>query len=122
MYSLFIAAMQHFWKNRCFQICWVNKLVLLCSQSGIVRLAVETNDPSSSTALLAGICYLCCGPILQAHVYGLSEALFLAFFLSTLLFLLSDKKSEYRSAHWLFIGFWIGILTLIRYIGVRKHY
>ena len=67
--------------------------------------------------ILAGIVYLCCGPILQAHVYGLSEAFSLIFMLSALwmLFDFSEKKRSFPS--WLFLGLWIGLLTLVRYAG-----
>lgn len=118
MYSLFIAAAAFLGKTDVFKSAWGINLFCYAANLVLFVLLLKQMTHHHLPALLAGICYLCCGPILQAHVYGLSEALFLAFFLSTLLFLLSDKKSEFRSAHWLFIGFWIGILTLIRYIGV----
>ena len=117
MYSLIIAAAAFLGKTDVFKAAWGINLFCYAANLALFILLLKQMTHNHLAALLAGICYLCCGPILQAHVYGLSEALFLTFFLSTLLILLS-KKSGFRSAHWIFIGFWIGILTLVRYIGI----
>ncbi len=68
-------------------------------------------------AVLGGITFLCAGPVLQAHVYGLSEALYLTLFLSA--FILSVKAArEKRIGLWLIIGLLSGLLALTRYAGL----
>ena len=116
MYSLFIAAAAFLGKTDVFKSAWGINLFCYAANLVLFVLLLKQMTHHHLPALLAGICYLCCGPILQAHVYGLSEALFLAFFLSTLLFLLSDKKKRIP----LHIGCYrfLDRISLIRYIGV----
>ncbi len=72
---------------------------------------------SRTGAAIGGLTFLCAGPVLQANIYGLSEALYLAIFLPV--FILSVKASrERRILLWLFIGLLSGVLTLTRYAGL----
>ena len=72
---------------------------------------------SRTGAVIGGLPFLCTGPVLQAHIYGLSEALYLTIFLPV--FILSVKASRgYRALIWLLIGLLSGALTLTRYAGL----
>ncbi len=117
MYSMVIAATAFLEKTDVFRAAWGINLCCYTINLVLFILLLKQMTRNEWAALLAGICYLSCGPVLQAHVYGLSEALFLTFFLSTLLLLMPRLKSGSTNRFWLFIGFWTGILTLIRYIG-----
>ncbi len=68
-------------------------------------------------AAFAGMIYLACPPILQAHVYGLSEALYLVFFLSSMFFLEALTRKNARADLWAAFGIWLGLTMLTRYAG-----
>ena len=95
---------------------WVNLGCAVLNQflfmSGLVLLT-----GSYFSAFLGGITFLCAGPVLQAHVYGLSEALFTVLFLT--LFILSVRAvRKGASWQWLLIGLLAGALALTRYAGL----
>ena len=74
-----------------------------------------THSPFAS--VLGGIVFLCAGPVLQANVYGLSEALYLTLFLEV--FILSVRAVRRNSVwQWLLIGLLAGALALTRYAGL----
>ncbi len=96
------------------------KAVNLCCavlNQALFMAAVFLLTASFPMACIGGILFLCAGPVLQAHVYGLSEALYMTIFL--LVFILSVKGArERRGLPWLFIGLLSGALALTRYAGL----
>ena len=72
---------------------------------------------SLPSACIGGLLFLCAGPVLQAHIYGLSEALYVRLFLC--IFILSVKGARERWVFpWLLIGLLSGVLALTRYAGL----
>ncbi len=94
----------------------VNLICAVLSQA-LFMTALLLLTGSRTGAVIGGITFLCAGPVLQAHVYGLSEALYLTLFLSV--FILSLKAArESRTVLWLAAGVLAGALTLTRYAGL----
>ncbi len=90
--------------------CYVLNLPLF---AGLLRLLTGRN----AAAIAAALCYLCCGPVLQTHIYALSEGVFLTFFLLSLILITRNSRDEKGRAEWFFTGLLIGTLTLVRFIG-----
>ena len=117
LYSIAIAGIAKIFLTDVFRSAWILNLICYLMNLILFSLLIQKFTKNIRMGILAGIVYLCCGPILQAHVYGLSEAFSLIFMLSALwmLFDFSEKKRSFPS--WLFLGLWIGLLTLVRYAG-----
>ena len=95
---------------------WVNLVCSVLNQA-LFMIALLVLTGSHLAAVLGGITFLCAGPVLQAHVYGLSEALYLVLFLTMLI--LSVRAVRKRSVWiWLLIGLLAGALSLTRYAGL----
>ena len=95
---------------------WVNLCCAVLNQAFFMT-AILVLTHSKPAAFLGGIIFLCAGPVLQAHIYGLSEALYMTLFLG--MFILSVRAVRRDSRwQWLFIGLLGGALALTRYAGL----
>ena len=95
---------------------WVNLVCAVLNQA-LFMAAMYVLTDSCSTAILGGITFLCAGPVLQANVYGLSEALYVTLFLTV--FTMSVRAVRRGSRwQWLLIGLLAGALALTRYAGL----
>lgn len=94
-------------------------LNLLCYLLNLILLMIFLKHAGGRNLILfwTGVLYLCCTPFLQAHAYGLSEALFMVFLFGTWLLTLRliCKPVPFLSS--LGLGIWIGLATLTRYAG-----
>ena len=95
---------------------WVNLGCAVLSEVLFMLSLLELTQ-SRLTAFLGGVTFLCAGPVLQAHVYGLSEALYVTLFLA--IFLLSVRAVRKQCVwEWIIIGLLAGALALTRYAGL----
>ena len=95
---------------------WVNLCCTVLNQA-LFMTALIVLTHSVLAAFLGGLVFLCAGPVLQADVYGLSEALYTTLFLG--LFILSIRAVRRNSVwQWLLIGLLAGALALTRYAGL----
>ena len=116
-YSIVLAMVSQITKTDPLETAkWVNLVCAVMNQA-LFMTALLVLTGSQFTAVLGGITFLCAGPVLQAHVYGLSEALFTTLFLA--LFTLSIRAVRNGSRwQWLLIGLIAGALVLTRYAGL----
>ena len=95
------------------------KIVNLCCavlNQALFMTALYVLTGSKLTSVIGGITFLCAGPVLQGHIYGLSEALYLTLFL--LILVLSVKAArEQKRGYWPVAGLLSGALVLTRYAG-----
>lgn len=96
---------------------FVNLFCYLLNLS-LIFILVRQMTKSRFLSIAAGVLFLCCGPVLQAHVYGLSEALFLVFMLAALNLLYLSVCKARRGLIWGMIGLLIGCCVLTRYAGL----
>lgn len=92
-------------------ICFVLNLLLLIFF--IMRLGGRL-----VMVFFSGVLYLACTPVLQAHAYGLSEALFLVFLVISWHLTLIQVTQPKVAAIVFLNGICIGLATLTRYAGV----
>ncbi|MHC1772753.1 MAG: glycosyltransferase family 39 protein [Flexilinea sp.] len=118
MYSLVISGVSLIGKIDVFRSAWVINFICYILNLILFALLLRIITRQNIAAVFAGICYLCCGPVLQTHIYGLSEAIFLTFFLLSLIIIYENVRDEKSIGYWILLGLIISILTLIRYIGV----
>lgn len=91
-------------------ICFVLNLLLLI-------FFIMRSGGRLVMVFFSGLLYLACTPVLQAHAYGLSEALFLIFlFVSWHLTLIQISRPKMAAIAFL-NGICIGLATLTRYAG-----
>ena len=116
-YSIVLAVVSHITKTDPLETAkWVNLGCAVINQA-LFMTALLVLTGSQFTAILGGITFLCAGPVLQTHIYGLSEALFTTLFLA--LFTLSIRAVRKGSRwQWLLIGLIAGALALTRYAGL----
>ena len=116
-YSIILAVVSRISKTDPLETAkWVN---LCCSalNQALFMTALAVLTHSSMASFLGGLVFLCAGPVLQANVYGLSEALYLTLFF--LVFILSVRAVRRDSVwQWLLIGLLAGALALTRYAGL----
>lgn len=95
---------------------WVNLCCSILNQA-LFMTALMVLTGSGLTAFLGGLTFLCAGPVLQANVYGLSEALYTTLFLSLLILSVRTVRNG-GTWQWLLIGLIAGALALTRYAGL----
>ena len=95
---------------------WVNLGCSVLNQA-LFMTALLLLTGSHLTSFLGGIVFLCAGPVLQANVYGLSEALYVTLFLCLFIFSIRAVRKGCRW-QWLLIGLLAGALALTRYAGL----
>lgn len=116
-YSIVLAVCSQIAKTDPLQTArWVNLCCAVLSQALFMILLLSLTG-SQQTAILGGICFLCMGPMLQANIYGLSEALYVTLFLGLLLSVLHGVRTGWKW-QWLLIGLLAGLLALTRYAGL----
>jgi 4-amino-4-deoxy-L-arabinose transferase-like glycosyltransferase len=106
LYALKIAAIAGLFNLDVFRAAWLLNLCCYVLNLLLFSLLIWRLSRSLLAGLAGGVVFLCSGPILQAHVYGLSEAFSLVFTLVRSL------------PFWLALGVWLGLLMLVRYAGV----
>ena len=95
---------------------WVNLCCSILNQA-LFMTALLVLTGSRLTAFLGGLTFLCAGPVLQANVYGLSEALYTTLFLILLILSVRTVRNG-GTWQWLLIGLLAGALALTRYAGL----
>lgn len=96
---------------------WVN---LVCSALNVILFAtlIARITKKILPAILGGIAFLCCGPVLRAHIHGLSEVLFLTIFFAVLHVSYAAVEKEHGGLLWLLCGVLLGALMLTRYAAL----
>ena len=118
LYAIKIAGLAKLFQTDVFQAAWILNLCCYVLNLVLFALLVLKLSKSKIAAMIACPVFLCCGPILQAHVYGLSEAYSMVPTLAILWLTWDFSEKQRFTPFWLLPGFLAGILFLIRYAGV----
>ncbi len=94
---------------------WVNLVCAVLNQALFMAVLLELTGSHTGT-VFGGMAFLCAGPVLQANIYGLSEALYLTLFLTGLLLSLKASRNR-QTGLWLLTGLLTAALVLTRYAG-----
>ena len=117
-YSLILAGVSVIAHEDPLRAAWQINLICFLLNLFLFMDLIKKISHSDLIAAAAAVWYLCCGPILQSHVYGLSEAVFMVFFQLILIETLRSAALGKNSFRWVEIGLLIGFLTMIRYSGL----
>lgn len=96
---------------------WVNLLCVILNQALFMGLIGKLST-SDWAEFFGGLAFLCAGPVLQAHIHGLSEVLYLTIWFLILHAAFDAVQINAPSPVCLLIGLLCGILMLTRYAAV----
>ena len=118
LYSLVIAGVSKLTGLDALKAVWRVNLVLSVVNAVLFYTLLLRITKQTLPAVLGGIAFLCCGPVLTAHIYGLSEILFLTLFFIILHVSLRAMESKQGGIRWLLCGLLCGALMLTRYAAL----
>lgn len=97
---------------------WINGIAIGINLFLVVAVVLATTR-REWIAVIAGVLTLVSPSFLQAHVYGLSEALAMVWILTALLILSVALRKDRRPVWvWLLLGVLFGVATLVRYASL----